>query len=139
MVDADPRAVLEAADSVAVVGCSTSPMKAAHRIPLMLQQMGYDVHPVHPTATEILGVPAVPTLADLDIVPDLVVVFRPSAEAAGVTRQAIRVGAAAVWLQLGITSTEAAQLAAEAGIDYVEDRCSGVDARSFGIDKRSVA
>ena len=139
MAQADPRAVLEAAESVAVVGCSTSPMKAAHRIPLMLQQMGYDVRPVHPTATEILGVPAVPTLADLDIVPDLVVVFRPSAEAAGVTRQAIEAGAGAVWLQQGIASTTAEQAAAEAGIDFVQDRCSGVDAQRFGIDKRSAA
>lgn len=138
MAHADPRSVLQAAQTVAVVGCSTNPGKAAHRIPSWLQAAGYTVLPVHPTADEILGAPAVPRLADLDGAPDLVVVFRPSDEAADVTRQAIEVGAKAVWLQLGITSDEAARLAEDAGIDFVENRCSGVDAQAFGIDKRAV-
>ena len=133
------REILEAADVIAVVGCSTNPAKAAHRIPAWLQEMGYDVRPVHPTAEEILDVPAVPLLSDLDVRPDLVVVFRPSEEAADVTRGAIDVGADAVWLQLGITSEEAAALAADAGIGFVQDRCSGVDARSFGIDKQPLS
>lgn len=136
MAQADPRTVLEDADVVAVVGCSTNPAKAAHRIPAWLQGMGYDIRPVHPSADEVLGVPAVPRLADLGVTPDLVVVFRPSPEAPGVTRQAVEVGAKSVWLQLGIRSAEAAEIAADAGIAFVEDRCSGVDARTFGIDKR---
>ncbi|WP_370325520.1 CoA-binding protein [Euzebya sp.] len=135
MAQADPRTVLEDADVVAVVGCSTNPAKAAHRIPAWLQGMGYDVRPVHPSATEILGVPAMPTLADLDVAPDLVVVFRPSTEAPDVTRQAVEAGAGAVWLQLGIRSAEAEAIADQAGIAFVQDRCSGVDARTFGIDK----
>ncbi len=63
--------------------------------------------------------------------------FRPSDEAADVTRQAIAAGARGVWLQLGITSDEARALAEEAGIDYVEDRCSGVDAETWGINKEA--
>lgn len=136
MVIADPRAVLEAADTVAVVGCSTRPYKAAHGIPRMLQDLGFRVIPVHLTASEILGEKA---YASLEAVPepvDLVVVFRPSHEAAGVTRQAIAVGAKAVWLQMGIVSADAEAMAEAAGISFVQDRCSGVDARTFGIDKR---
>ncbi|CAN5148779.1 CoA-binding protein [soil metagenome] len=135
MAQADPRHVLDAAQTVAVVGCSTNPAKAAHRIPSWLQAAGFTIQPVHPSAEEILGVPAVASLADLTDAPDLVVVFRPPAEAADVTRQAIDAGAGAVWLQLGITSAKAERIAADAGIDFVQDRCSGVDAETFGIRK----
>ncbi len=137
MAHADPQSVLDGASTVAVVGCSTSPYKDAHRIPALLQDLGFQVWPVNPSATEILGQPCVPDLASLPQAPDLVVVFRPAAEAPGVTRAAVQAGAKAVWLQLGISSPEAAANAAEAGIDYVEDRCSGVDAGRFGIRKVS--
>lgn len=133
MAVTDPVALLERSRTVAVVGCSTNPGKDAHRIPSWLQDLGFDIHPVHPTAEEILGRPAVATLADLEVTPDLVVVFRPPAEADDVTRQAIEAGAAGVWLQLGITSAEARARASAAGIDYVEDACSGVVARRSGI------
>ncbi|MEE8601119.1 CoA-binding protein [Euzebya tangerina] len=135
MAHADPKTVLESASVVAVVGLSTKPYKAAHQIPADLQRRGFEILPVHPTADEILGVPAVPLLADLEAQPDLVVVFRPPSEAAEVTRQAIQVGAEAVWLQLGITSDEAEALADEADIDFVQDHCSMVEARRYGITK----
>lgn len=131
----DPRAVLERARTVAVVGCSSQPYKAAHRIPAGLADLGFTVLPVNPHAETILGRPAYRRLAELPEAPDLVVVFRPSPEAAGVTREAIASGARGVWLQLGIVSAEARALAEAAGIDYVQDRCSGVDAESWGILK----
>ena len=133
----DPRAVLERALTVAVVGCSTHPYKPSHHVPAWLQDMGYRILPVNPHAEEILGERVYRRLADLPEEPDLVVVFRPSREAADVTRQAIARGARGVWLQLGITSGEARALAQEAGIDYVEDRCSGVDAETWGIVKEA--
>ncbi len=135
VVSSDPKAVLEASQTVAVVGCSTDPGKAAHRIPATLQRHGFTVWPVNPSATTILGQPCVPTLADLPAAPDLVVVFRPAAEAADVTRQAVQAGAGAVWLQLGIVSESAGRLAAAAGIDYVQNRCTAVDVGAFGIRK----
>ena len=139
MSQADPRSVLEASQAVAVVGCSATPSKAAHRIPSWLQAAGYDVQPVNPSAvgSQILGVDVLASLADLPAPPDLVVVFRPSEDAAEVTRQAIAAGAKAVWLQLGITSAEAEELADEAGVDFVQDRCAGVDAQTFGIRKQA--
>ncbi len=134
MPQADPEQLLRSSPVVAVVGCSTNPAKAAHRIPVWLQGRGFTIHPVHPSATEIIGRPAVPTLADIGHPVDLVVVFRPAEEAAEVTRQAIAAGARGVWLQLGIRSAEAEALAAEAGIAFVQDRCSGVDAETFGVE-----
>jgi uncharacterized protein len=133
------RDLLESHDTVAVVGLSTHPYKAAHAIPRVLQACGFRVVPVHPTADEILGERAYPRLAalpaDLRESPLLVNVFRPSAEAPGITRQAIEVGADALWLQLGITSGEARDLAVDAGLAYVEDRCIGVDVQRLGVRK----
>lgn len=129
------REILENTSTIAVVGLSTSPFKDAHRIPAMMQALGFRVIGVHPTATELLGEPAYPSLADIPQAVDLVNVFRPSAEAADVVRQAVAIGASAVWLQSGIRSAEAARIAAEAGLGYVEDRCIAVDARMHGIRK----
>lgn len=120
---------------LAVVGCSTHTWKDAHDVPAVLQRMGFRVVPVHPSATEILGEPAFPNLAAVPVTIDTVVVFRPAAEAAEVTRQAVEVGARAVWLQLGITSPEARAVAAAAGIGYVEDACTKVVARVHHIRK----
>ena len=132
---ADIRTILERAGTIAVVGFSTRPEKAAHRIPALLKRVGYRVIPVHPWADEILGEKAYRSLADVPDPIDLVDVFRPSSEATGVVHRAIDVGTKAVWLQLGITSPEGRRAAADAGIDYVEDLCIGVEVRRLGIMK----
>ncbi|MBA2729214.1 MAG: CoA-binding protein [Euzebyaceae bacterium] len=119
--------------TIAVVGCSTQPHKAAHRIPAILQAAGYRVIPVHRTASQILSEPAYPTLADIGQPVDLVNVFRPSAECAGVARQAVDVGAPALWLQLGISSPEARRIAEGAGMDYVENDCTGARVQAWGL------
>jgi uncharacterized protein len=131
----DPRAVLEAATTIAVVGASTKPGKAAYAIPRTLLAAGYRMIPVHRTASEIHGQRAYPNLAAVSEPIDLVDVFRPAAEAAGVAGQAVAVGAKAVWLQLGIVSTEARRIAEEAGVDYIEDLCIGVEVVVLGIRK----
>ena len=123
-------------DTVAVVGCSTTPGKAAHDIPAYLQRHGYRVVPVNPFADEVLEEPAYDSLADVpdsvDI--DIVDVFRPSEEAGGIVDSAIeraeRLGdVSAVWLQLDITDSEAAERAADAGLDFVQDKCLKVEHR----------
>lgn len=139
MPQADPERLLRDSPVVAVVGCSTNPAKAAHRIPAWLQSRGFTIHPVHPSAEEILGRPGHRSLADIGHPVDLVVVFRPSEEAAEVTAAAIAAGAGGVWLQQGIRSAEAERLAADAGIAFVQDRCSGVDAETFGVEHQAAA
>ncbi|MDQ1395231.1 MAG: uncharacterized protein QOG64_490 [Acidimicrobiaceae bacterium] len=133
---ADVKELLERVRTIAVVGFSTDPDKTAHRIPRQLMDAGYHVIPVHRTAAEIAGLKAYRTLADIPEPVDLVDVFRPSPEAAEVTRQAIASGANGVWLQLGIASPQARMLAGEAGLDYVEDLCIGVEVRRYGITRR---
>jgi len=129
----EARRLLETARVIAVVGCSANPSKAAHRIPAELQQRGYEVIPVNPNHEELLGERCYSSLADVPGPIDLVDVFRPAAEAPGVAREAVEVGAGALWLQLGIRSEEARRTAEDAGLAYVEDRCTGADARAFGL------
>jgi len=123
--------VLTAANTIAVVGLSRDPRKAAHAVPASLQAAGFRIIPVHPSATELLGEKAYRTLADIPEPVDLVDVFRPSPEAAAIAEQAVAIGAKALWLQQGIRSVEARAIAEEAGLDYVEDRCTAV-VRSVG-------
>ncbi|MFC4356532.1 CoA-binding protein [Halobium salinum] len=119
-------------DRIAVVGCSSTPGKAAHDIPAYLQRHGYEIHPVNPYADEVLGVEAVDSLADVEGEIDLVNVFRPSEEVAGIVDQVVerresRGDVRAVWLQLGIRDDEAAKRAEEAGLRVVQDRCMKVE------------
>lgn len=126
-----PHEILAGARVVAVVGMSTSPAKEAHTAPLTLVREGWTVIPVHPSATEIAGCQAYRRLADIPQPVDLVDVFRPAAECADVARQAVAIGAKAIWLQLGITSAEARRVAEDAGVEYVEDRCVAIEARTI--------
>ncbi len=121
-----PRQILEQSATIAVVGASRHEDKAAHAVPLQLKQHGWRVIPVNPHAAQIWGQPCYAKLTDIPEPVDLVNVFRPSAQAAAVVADAVTIGAKAVWLQQGIISAEARQLATEAGLDYVEDACIAV-------------
>jgi len=119
-------------ETIAVIGCSSSPGKAAHDVPAYLQRHGYEVVPVNPFADEILGVEAADALADVEADVDLVDVFRPSEEVPGIVDEVIerkesRGDVQALWLQLGIADDDAAARAEEAGLDVVQDRCMKVE------------
>ncbi len=131
-----PRSILESATTIAVVGLSTNPDKAAHAVPTQLQRYGFRVIPVHPSADEILGERVYRRLEDIPETIDVVEVFRPADEAPGIARQAVAAGAGALWLQQGIRSDEAGRIAKEAGIGYVEDHCMAVERALHGIDRR---
>lgn len=121
--------------TIAVVGLSRDPTKEAHAIPARLQRAGFRVIPVNPFAASVLGEKSYKTLADVPFSVEVVLVFRPSAQAAGVAREAVAIGAKALWLQQGIASPEARRLAEAAGMLYVEDRCMGVERAVHGIVK----
>ncbi|WP_457555085.1 CoA-binding protein [Candidatus Pyrohabitans sp.] len=123
------RELLKSAKTIAVVGCSTNPVKDAHRVPKKLIELGYRVIPVNPSAEEILGERCYPSLLDIpgDVKVDIVNVFRPPGEVPEIVEQAIKIGAKAIWLQLGITHDEAARRAREAGLMVVQNRCIKVE------------
>jgi uncharacterized protein len=134
----DALLILQRFKTIAVVGMSRDASKAAHGIPRALQGAGFRVIPVNPFAgEELLGERVYASLSELPEPPEVVLVFRPSAEAERVTREAIEAGAQAVWLQLGIHSSEAKELARSAGLLYVEDRCIGVERAVHRISKVS--
>jgi uncharacterized protein len=92
-----------------------------------LLEQGYRCIPVRPLdCDEVLGVPCVASLADIDEPIDVVDVFRRSDAVARHAREAVEVGAGALWLQLGLVSSEARAVASQAGLDYVEDACTAV-------------
>jgi predicted CoA-binding protein len=106
-------------------------MKPAHSVPAQMKRYGWRIIPVNPFVDEVFGERAYKTLADIPERVDLVDIFRPAADAVDVVRQAVAIKAPAVWLQSGIVSAEARQIAEEAGMDYVEDRCLAVE-RAIG-------
>lgn len=129
------RDILAYAHNIAVVGASAAPEKAANSVPRRMIRGGYNVIPVNPNSPVVLGLASYPDLASVPDRIDMVNVFRPSAEAADVARQAVAVGARALWLQQGIASEEARRIAGEAGLDYVEDRCIAVELSLSGLGR----
>ena len=119
--------------TVTVVGLSSDPVKSAHSVPAAMQAYGWRVIPVNPHADRLLGAPVYRTLADVPEQVGFVNVFRPSAQAADIARQAVAVGAKALWLQLGIVSAEAREIAQSNGLLYVEDRCIAVERARHAI------
>jgi predicted CoA-binding protein len=119
---------------ITVVGASAHPAKEAHTVPAHMQAHGWEIIPVNPHAEVILGQPVFRTLADVPGPIGLVDVFRPSPQTPDVARQAVRAGATALWLQLGIVSAEARAIAEEAGLLYIEDRCLIIERRRLGLD-----
>jgi predicted CoA-binding protein len=125
--------ILTTYDIITVVGASRSQAKAAHSVPAHMQRLGWRIVPVNPHADDILGEPVYRTLADIPEQVGLVDVFRPSSQTPDVARQAVAVGATALWLQLGIASEEARAIAEDAGLLYVEDRCLVIEQRRLGL------
>lgn len=110
-------------ETIATVGASATEGKPANTVPAYLQRHGYRIIPVNPTVDTVLGEPAYDSLDEIDQPIDVVQVFRPAAEAPGIARMAADIGAKVLWLQLGIVSDEAAEIAEEAGMTVVMDAC----------------
>ena len=130
----DLQSVLETAETIAVVGCSATPTRTSHKIARYLQARGYRIVPINPNYDEVLGetcypeLPSVPT----DVTIDIVDIFRRPEHTADMVRSAIeqveQTGERPViWTQLGVSSSEAEELAAEAGLPYVRNRCIKIE------------
>jgi hypothetical protein len=125
--------VYEKGMTIAVVGASTDPEKPAHAVPAYLQSQGYRIVPVNPRVADVLGQRAFPSLADVDVEIDVVDIFRPPAETPAIAAAAVALGARTLWLQLGIASEEAAEIAEEGGLTVVMNRCMGIVHGELGL------
>ncbi|UOR03383.1 CoA-binding protein [Leucobacter allii] len=129
---AERLGILRRASSIAIVGASSNPARASYFVgTYLLSSSPYEVFFVNPRADEILGRRAYASLADLPVVPDIVDVFRRDEDLPDVAREAVAVGAKALWLQLGSWNEEAAAIAEEGGLDVVMDRCVKIEHARF--------
>ncbi|HEX7068818.1 MAG TPA: CoA-binding protein [Candidatus Limnocylindria bacterium] len=118
---------------IAVVGASDDRSKPAGNIPAYLQSQGYRIVPVNPTRDTVLGERAYASLADIDEPVDVVDVFRPAPEGAGIARQAAEIGAKVIWFQPGTQSGEASRIAHDAGLTVVSRICMGATHGTLGL------
>ena|ERR1700738_1831360 len=121
--------ILQKAKTIAVVGLSSNPARASHGVSAYMQAAGYRIIPVNPNEQEVLGEKSYARLEDVPEKIDIVDVFRRAEDVPPVVESAIRIGAGAVWMQLGIRNAEAAEQARAAGLAVVEDKCILVEHR----------
>jgi uncharacterized protein len=126
-----PAEILSEAHTIALVGASPKPWRPSHAVMRYLLENGYRVIPVRPHLKEVLGVPCVGALGEIDEPIDIVDVFRRSEACPAVAEEAVAAGAKALWLQLGIVSAEARAIAERGGLDYVEDECTAIVRRAL--------
>ena len=120
------------AKRIAVVGLSDDPTRASYDVSEYMLTQGYEIIPVNPNCKSVFGRFSAPSLAAIDGHVDLVNVFRRPEACEQVAREAIAIGAGGIWLQLGIRNEQAARLAREAGVDFVQNRCIKIDHMRLG-------
>lgn len=113
--------------TIAVVGLSDKPHRPSYRVAKKMLAAGYRVIPVNPEIAETLGFRSYPDLTTVPEKVDLVDVFRRPEHAVEIAEQTIGIGARALWLQLGVINEKAAQMALDAGLDVVMDRCWAIE------------
>lgn len=110
--------------NIAVVGMSRDPAKAAHSVPKYMMERGYNILPVNPMASEILGRRTYSYVSDIKSQVDIIDVFRPSKDVYPVVEDSIKKpGISVIWLQEGIHNVEAEKIALDNKIDVVFNRC----------------
>ena len=131
--DDELRAIYATTKTIAVVGASGDPSKSGHSIPLYLQSMGYRIIPVSPKGGTLFGETVMGSLREIAEPVDVVDVFRPAEEAPDIAREAAAIGAKVLWLQAGIYSEDAAEIARSEGMQVVMDMCMGATHTRLGL------
>jgi predicted CoA-binding protein len=135
--DEDIAELLTSARTIAMVGASDRPNRPSYGVMRILQQHGYRVLPVNPqiAGESLHGEQVRRELSEIDVPIDIVDIFRRPDAAGEAVDEAIRVGAKAVWMQIGVINREAAARAEAAGLKVVMDRCPAIELRRLGIPK----
>jgi predicted CoA-binding protein len=126
----DPMAIqrmLHNARTIAIVGLSSNELRASNFVGYYLKRHGYTVIPVNPRETEILGETCYPSLLDVPVPIDVVDVFRAPEALPGIARDAVAIGASALWCQFGVINEEGAQIAEGGGLTVIMDRCLKIE------------
>ena len=114
---------------IALVGASAKPERPSHRVMQFLLDDGYEVLPINPglAGQRLLGQTVYASLADLPTSVDMADIFRDAASLPEVTQDVVAAGIPAMWTQLGVVHSEAEQIALEAGLELVVDRCPAIE------------
>ena len=123
--------VLNTARTIAVVGLSPNELRASYFVGYYLKRHGYRVVPVNPREAEILGEKSFKSLSDIPGTVDIVNVFRAPDALPGIAKEAVAIGAGALWCQFGVINAEGAQIAEAGGLAVVMDRCIKVEHARF--------
>jgi uncharacterized protein len=125
--------VLHNSKTIAIVGLSDNELRASHFVGYYLKRHGYQVIPVNPRKTEILGQKCYPSLLDVPEPVDIVDVFRAPDALPGIARDAVEIHAGTLWCQFGVINADGARIAEEGGLTVIMDRCLKVEhARYLG-------
>ncbi len=119
--------IIHSAQTIAIVGLSGNELRASCFVGYYLKRHGYRVVPVNPREDTILGETCYPSLSDVRVPVDIVNVFRAPDAVPGIAREAVAIGANALWCQFGVLSDEGARIADEGGLSVVVDRCLKVE------------
>ena len=123
------KEILEKVKTIAVVGASANQDRDSYKVMEALIQHGYQIFPINPNeeGNLILGQNCYANLSSVSKKIDMVDVFRAADAVMGVTREAIAVEASVLWTQLDIINKEAAEVAEQAGLKVVMDRCPKIE------------
>jgi predicted CoA-binding protein len=119
--------ILNTTKTIAVVGLSANPERPSNDVAYFMQQNGFRIIPVNPNEEMILGEKSYPNLSAIPFEIDLVNIFRKPQDCAEIVSEAVHIKAKHVWLQLGVVNQEAQEIATNAGINFVMDRCLKID------------
>lgn len=117
------RELLHTAQTIAIVGLSDKRERASNFVGSYLKQEGYKIVPVNPALKEVFGERCYPDLKSIPFPVDVVDIFRRPDEIMNITRDAIAIKAKSIWMQLRLVNRDAAELAREAGLKVVMDKC----------------
>ena len=127
------RRILKENHTIAIVGLSADWYRPSYFAAKYMQEHGIRIIPVNPKYTEILGEKCYPDLKSIPEKIDMVDVFRKSADCAPIAQEAVAIGAKVLWLQIGVENDEARNIAQNAGLEFVQNRCIKIEyARLFG-------
>ena len=130
--------ILSKYKSIAMVGVSKDLKKTSTIVMKYMQDYGFKVYPVNPSAKgeTILGEEVFAKITDINKKIDIVDVFRPSNEAYEIAEDAIKIGAKVLWLQLGIRDDNAKKLVEENKMEYIENKCTKIEYQKYFLKVR---
>ena len=127
------KEILSKYKTIAMIGVSKDPKKPSTIVMKYMQKYGFKVYPVNPRAIgqKILGEKVFEKITDIKDPVDIVNVFRPSSEAEEIAKEAVKIGAKVLWLQLDIKNTKAKKIAEANDILYIEDKCTKIEFEKY--------